>query len=1359
MKSTLILLLVFITFFTFSVTAQHSYIPTERTFTTKDGLLSNKIHAIHKDARGFMWIGTENGLNRFDGQNVESYTTASHPKMNIEHIHAIAEDGAGYLWLLERNETFERRYASPEINLFNIYTGEFTTLEERFGKDLPFKVEQIWHMQQLSDGSIFIFVCLQQKAYFYTEKDGFVSMPIPKRMGLMGDVEILKDNNILIEGAFSDYEAKNIRWSIFKFNKKGKLLLERPSQLVIPIKDNNQTQYWNLEENRQKVSSGLLDAIQVFDPKMNIPYSKSNSVVESMDYTAWNKDQKLLWLKSQQNIRVIQPSGKIVYERQVNMDIGELPIFFDGTTTWFSNKQQGLFIVTLQPNYFKTYQFFDNEYENSARGIFAHTNGKKWFSTYTGVKKLDANNQSSLVSHPFTTPFLKGQSNLLWSFDKEIVTSEDLTTHQKQSYPNEPYRLHNWSLYQSENGEIWNFALTAELFILNPTEAKWRKQSKLPITIGEGDAFNAYHIQRKDAQSIWICSNHGLFVVDNEGNYIAQYGNHQKGEFYLPALDFHHMHQDAKGTIWLATGDGGLISWQSAVGSEQSYKQYTVDDGLTCNALHAVYEDDYEYLWISSNDGLMQMDKHTGRVITYTTENGLLHNEFNRISHFQAEDGMLYLGSVAGIIAFYPKDYSKVRHQKNNAQLVVTDFQQFSGKRGQFENLTYQLLEKSSIRLRPNDRFFKLNLRLLSYEDGTIFKYRIKGLYDWQTTTNTELSISGLPYGTNQLEIKAFNSQQQEAANMLTIPIRVLRPFYLQWWFIVLVLGMLGTGIFYFVKWRTQQLLVFQETEQLRSLDKMKSRFFANLSHELRTPITLILAPLTELIKNHTQQSAELTTQQLLNIKSNGQNLLNLVNEVLDLSKLEADKLELHLVPTKIPQFIERVVANFESAASIKGIEYQMMSFLQKDITALFDQQKLEKILNNLLSNALKFTPKNGNIQIMVAQVEQDLVIKVKDSGRGISAEDLPHIFDRYFQTTTKNVEGGTGIGLALTKELVELMNGGISVKSELGEGTEFEVKLPIALVTSDEIVLEAPVSNLVGFENLRGFAPETSTDKKDTILLVEDNPSLQQFIQSVLAPHYNVIVTGNGVEALEQLTIQQSNNSTINTILSDVMMPEMDGFTLLEKVKSDDRFCSIPFILLTARADMKDKLRGLRIGVDDYMTKPFEVDELLLRIKNLIANSKNRVIEEIQEVKPKGKSEVKEQKTTKQPVTNSSHEARPSNHQSLVTNHDMQWLEQVENIIKRELRNKQLKMEDIAQEVFLSRRQLGRRIKQITGLSSSAYMRSVRLQVAKNILETEDNYTISEVSYSVGFENPSYFSKIYQEAYGKHPQDYLIKI
>ena len=1361
MKSTLILLLVAIAF---SLTAQHSYISSERTFTTKDGLSSDKIHALYKDSQGFIWIGTENGLDRFDGQSFKHFNTSNQPQMTISRVQHIMEDDDKYLWLMKANETFEHPFASPKINLYNTYTGHWTTLEEKFGPEgsgLPFKVKDIRCIQQLADKTIFIFTPQTHKAYFYSTKSGFTAISIPKKIVNISEVLIQKEGTLLIEG--STVFNKKVDWHIYKIKRNGKIISERPADLSIPIQANQQTKQVSLSLIYHGGGGYHLAAYDRFDK--NLSSSNTQNASLQVDQTTFNQDQQLLWLKNAQSLKAINIENEVVFEKKETFSFFKIPILFDGTTTWYSNGQNGLVKITLEPNYFQTYQFHERGLGNSTRGIYAHQDGRLWASTITAIIKKDDNKitKKHNVRAPFS-PFMKDKSNHLWYFYNNQIVKENLATHEVTGFDYDE-GLNSWSLFETENGEIWAFGLYGDIYALNIAEKEF--QLKNQFNTNREVELNVYWAEQKDAQSVWLCTSQGLYVVNNDGEFVALYNNEQKGEYFIPTKDVHHLHQSAgrDRTIWLATGDAGLLELKVENDELRIENQYTTEDGFSCDVLHAIHEDDNDYLWISSNNGLMQFDKRTGKISNYFTENGLLHNEFNRIAHFKAENGKLYFGGLNGIMSFDPNDFKNVRNQPNIAPLVVKGFQQYSTKEKQFKDLTYTLNQTNTISLQPNERFLKLELALLDYQDGATFQYRIQGLYDWQTTSDEELNISGLPYGKHSLEIKAQNNKQQEAANTLTYTIHVLRPFYLQWWFVGLILIVLGITAFNLIKWRTRQLIVLQETLQLRQLDTIKSQFFANISHELRTPITLILAPLAQFIKENKLNDKQ--TQQLVRIQNNGKNLLQLVNEVLDLSKLEANKLVLNLSPTRIPQFIERVVANFESAAQVKDIEFQFMSFLQNNIVAQFDKSKLEKILNNLLSNALKFTPSNGSIQIMVAQVEQNLVIKVKDSGKGISQEDLPHIFDRYFQSKNLSMSGGTGIGLALTKELVELMNGSITVQSELNKGTTFEIKLPIVEtlqcnVSSRNVSTSTEEHQI---ETIFNTIPTNTTfdknnEKKDTILLVEDNPSLQQFIQSVLAPYYNVIVTGNGVEALKELGIRNLElgmadtqvipNSKFlipNLILSDVMMPEMDGFTLLEKVKSDDRFCSIPFILLTARADMNDKLRGLRIGVDDYMTKPFEVDELLLRIKNLIANAKNRIVES----NPNQHLTIekqKEQKTAEQPVTNN---------KSLVTSHDLEWLSKIETIVKREITNKQFKMEDIALELLISQRNMSRRIKQITGLSPVKYIRTIRLQMARHILETQDIYNLKEVSYSVGFENVTYFGKLYEEQFGKHPSTLLV--
>ena len=1336
MKSTLILLLITITF---SVAGQHSYIPSERTFTTKDGLSSDKIHALHKDSKGFIWIGTENGLDRFDGQSFVHFNKNTHPEMSLNRVQMIAEDDEGYLWLVEKNKPFEHYYVRPQINFYHIQTGEWTTLEERFGDKIKFDKEQVSFVKQLKDGSIFLFINLIEKSYLY-QKGGLKEIKMPKDISRVSDVMFSENGELIFEGIKG---VKELKRQIFKVTPNGKISQQVHPNASWRIQSQEQSYHLKLSSANPLIGAKNLDVYQLIAPNLEFT-SATNGVL--IDYAKMNKAQNLLWLKSETSLFVTKTNGEIVYQKDIQQDYYEMPILFDGHTTWYSDKQNGLVALTLSPNHFQTYQSFKAGFSNSARGIYADNKDNIWISTISGVLHKSSNQKDFKFNNTnIFTSFLKDNENNLWSIREGKLSKIDLTTGKEELIPHEYLNFFNsWSMYQAKDGNLWFFGNFGTHLIFNTKTNEFREASKIPVKSG---AFYVYDIQQRDKETVWLCTNLGLYLLDSQGKYIAHYNKTQTGKYYLPTTDIHHLHQDENGTTWLATGDAGLLELKNLPDGSQANNekliienQYTTKNGLSCDILHSVYEDDYEYLWLSSNEGLMQFDKQTGKVVTYNTENGLLHNEFNRISHFQAEDGTLYFGGLTGVISFHPKHFSKVRHEGSQAPLVVTNFQQFSAKKGQFEYLTQQLTQSKIIRLQPHDRFFKLNIALLDFKSKATYQYRIRDLYDWQTTQDSELNISGLPYGKYTLEIKAFNTNQNEAANTLSYSILVLRPFYLQWWFLILVLGSLGTGVFYFFKWRTQQLLVFQETEQLRELDKMKSQFFANISHELRTPITLILAPLSQLLKQKDLQ--EKYKSQIGLVHQNGKNLLSLVNEVLDLSKMEVGKLELHPIATKIPQFFERIVANFESAAKVKGIEYQFMTFLQKDIVALFDQEKLEKILNNLLSNALKFTPKNGTIQIIVGQMEKDLIVKVKDSGDGISDEDLPFIFDRYFQSKNKQMSGGTGIGLALTKELVELMGGQISVQSEVGEGTEFEIKLPIVAVV-DTLHCNVSTATIEKHQTQEMFNPiltkVTSNKNKDTILLVEDNPLLQQFIQSVLAPHYNVVVTGNGVEALEELLI---NNYQL--IISDVMMPEMDGFTLLEKVKADDRFCSIPFVLLTARADIQDKLRGLRIGVDDYMTKPFEVEELLLRIKNLIKNSKNRLALNIEEEKVDNKPQKVKSIT------------KSTNHQLPITNHDLKWLEQVETIALRELKNNNFNTNQLADELFISKSKLFRKIKSITGLTPMKYIKLLRLQKAKRILETEEVLTLTEVCYAIGLENTTHFAKAYEAEFGKRPHELL---
>ncbi len=1321
-----------------------NYIPKVTTYTTKDGLSSNEIHAIHKDKRGFMWIGTQYGLNRFDGRGFKIYTKENKSGLEFNNVNKILEDETGNLWLIKTHEKYEHIYTSVEINLLNIYNEKVQPFEAYFQDDLPFKVDEISFITQLDNKAIFIECNKKQKVYLYHTASGFVAIPFPKTIKSIQNVSLKLNGNIMVVGLKNDSTVRH-----FEVSSEGEIEQE-----------DNPIRQWTIYDEQQiheliTTGGANLDALQYLSLE-SYPRLPEQPLVSSIYQTNYNPKEQLFWLRNVTNLFVVQANGRIVYQKMNFFEAaGETPILFQGNVTWLSNRKDGLMAIHLAPNHFETYQFFEKPIDNSMRGVIEDKTGTIWFSTVNGIGQVDIENQISILyTKRYFTPFIEDKEGYIWHRDFKTVPNQLVryapgNNQITASFPIKSQSL-MWALFEADNGEIWMGGDHSELIALDPLTGITKRKTSFP-----GDHkrnLKIYHFQKRDERSVWVCTSQGLYIIDWNGNIIAGFKDQKKDKFYLPAKDIHHLHQEEDGVIWIATGDAGLFQIKEVNGSYKVEQQFTTENGLSSNALHAVYADNFDYLWISSDDGLIQLDKQNGQISKYFQRDGLAHDEFNRMAHYQGKDGKLYFGGINGLTVFDPEHFSKNRLKKQTPILAIADYQQFSGEKKVFENLTASLLQTHSITLQPNDRFFKIKLAVLDFEEGknSTYHYRIKGLYDWQSTSNNELNFNSLPYGNHKLEIKAQNGNLQNASNDLKIDIKISRPFYLQWWFVSVLAILLALGVWLFFKRRTRQLLVRQEAAQLRELDKMKSRFFANISHELRTPLTLIGLPLEHLLKNLDQFNEVEIRQYIQSAYSNKEDLNRLINEILNLSKLEAGKLKLEKKSLPLNHFLNRAVHVFRSSAHTKGIDLQFSSTLPEDITVRIDDVKMEMVINNLLSNALKFTTEGGSIKVNAEWMNAcELQVTIQDTGRGIPAEDLPYVFERYFQAHQSNsaLEGGSGIGLAICKEFVELMGGKIRVDATLGIGSVFSFQLPLEVVESKSIIPKTAAENkqttLVAKDTKASFSKE-----KSSVLIVEDHFELQQHLQNILSPFYNVLTASNGAEALKLLENPLTPHSSTfipDLILSDVMMPKMDGFTLLEKVRSQDEYCGIPFILLTARADMEDKLKGLRIGVDAYMTKPFEIEELQLRIKNLLANASNR------KFIPDEEAVVGQDKKQDTIPSEDAPVYQP-------TKVDIEWLQQVETIAMSELHNKNFKMEDLAKALLIGHRSMHRRIKQITGLTPNRYIRSIRLHQAKKLLETQQVETQKEVALAVGFDGSSHFSKLFEAEFGKHPQYYLKK-
>ena len=511
------------------------------------------------------------------------------------------------------------------------------------------------------------------------------------------------------------------------------------------------------------------------------------------------------------------------------------------------------------------------------------------------------------------------------------------------------------------------------------------------------------------------------------------------------------------------------------------------------------------------------------------------------------------------------------------------------------------------------------------------------------------------------------------------------------------------------------------EATRLRELDELKTNFFTNISHELRTPLTLILSPLADLQE---QVKAVPVREKLGIIKSNAGRLLNLVNEIMDLAKVEAGKLELQKSRVALQQMVKRIFYSYESLAALRRINFDLQYELEEE-EVLVDREKLEKILHNLLSNAIKYTGADGQVSMRVYQKDGQHIFEVHDTGQGIAASDLNRIFDRFYQAKQGTLQGGTGVGLALSKELAELMGGKLEVESEVGKGSVFKLSVSSEqlavnseqLAVNSEQLLESGGAAVV-------FAPIAIEGEKPRLLVVEDNPEMGKYLVQILSEHYQCVLATDGQEALKQLKL-----SRFDCITSDVMMPNMDGFELREAINKNEAWRQIPFLLLTARHLEDDKIRGFQLGIDDYVTKPFSTRELRARIHNLIHN-----------------------KIERDAFIKSEEPAAEEDRLSV----DQQLLKQAESFVMENIGEAQFGVEDLAKGINYSSRQLGRLLKQLTGMSTVNFILEVRLQKARELLERRLVATVIEAQYEVGISSTSYFTKKFTERFGKNPSEML---
>ncbi len=886
--------------------------------------------------------------------------------------------------------------------------------------------------------------------------------------------------------------------------------------------------------------------------------------------------------------------------------------------------------------------------------------------------------------------------------------------------------------------------------------------------------FIHYRNKPGDKNSIAVNLVYSLFE-DTEGNiWIGTYGGGLL-EYNKPTNGFiHYKHdpenlktslsnnvvsaimEDENRIIWIGTNGGGINKFDP---DSKEFKHYTEKDGLANDVVYGILEDNKGFLWISTGNGISRFDHTDGKFTNYNVNSGLQGNDFNQWAYFKNEKGEMYFGGNNGLTEFNPGD---IKDNLHAPEVVITEFNLLHkpvsiGYDSLFGRtiLEKSIVETKQIKLNYDDNIISFEVSALDFKNplNNSYAYFLKGFdKDWtyKDFTQRYITYTNLNPGKYIFEVKGSNSDAVWNNKVTSLTIIIRHPWWATWWSyslyaIIFILIFTGSTRFYLNRQvlKNQLALEHEHSKKLAEVDRIKSNFFTNISHEFRTPLTLIMGPSDNIINRCSDTAAK---SQAEIIKRNAGRLLRLINQLLDLSKLDERKLKLHSTEGNIVSFIKGIVMSFEAFAERKDLILKIKA-AKNDIKLFFDHDKMENIITNLLSNAIKFTPKGGEITVLLTERNSDCIeIKIRDTGIGIPETELPKLFDRFYQvdsSQTREYEG-TGLGLSLTKELVELHHGTIKVQSEVSNPaahkrgwTECTIELPRGRyhLNEDEILKTNEVTeNHDSIEldeeslfrkNLKGVKETDDLNNEQTIILVvEDNKDVREYIRDFLVEEYVVEEAINGEQG-----VRKAEKIIPDLIISDVMMPKMDGNELTRILKNDEKTSHVPIILLTAKSEQESKFEGLETGADDYMTKPFDTKELLIRIKNLI-ETRRKLQEKFSKV------ELALHRTDKH-----------------LNNLDKNFLDKINAVIGKHLSEETFNIEEMGNEINMSRSQVHRKLRALTGKSPSLYMRSIRLAKAKNMIR-DGAGNISEIAYSVGFSSPAYFTRCFKEEFGIPPSE-----
>jgi len=1336
-----------------------------RNYTINDGLSGNFVECIIQDSRGYLWIGTRDGLNLYDGYSFKNVKGANYSNF----ITSLFEDKNGNIWIGS---------LSRGVTIFNFKENIFYDLKFDESINADFKKVSVWQIVSDHNGSVWL--ATTEGLLRYSEKlekvtEAYFNNGNGKYSQYIKCLAVDNNHNLWIgtdDNGLKKFDALNNEFIEFRndLNNKNAISSNQITTLYFP----NDSLLWIGTIDK---GINILNINTLKNRHISIT-DKAGNKVSGYNTTAFLKNSKnSMWICTEnQGLKLYdEQSGKMSSYYTKDYDPSSIQsnsikcILEDSFgIVWIGSRGKG--VISFYPKNFgfRLHQHVPFEANsasvNNTRTFCEDKNKNIWVGTDGGgidiydfnlnkIKNINSSNAHFQFESNVALSIVKDKEDNIWigTWGDGLIKFNQKTKRYVQ-YKNDPKNSHSiasnfiMNLHCDKENNLWISCFKEGLNYL-PSHSE--NFNRLIVSNSNSTATDTYHITSifKDSNNcLWMGTmGNGIFIKNGDLYYSFTFS--EKNPHSLTSNIINAVFEDSKNRIWIATSNKlNLFNKE-----QNNFTHYGIENGFINESIYDIREDDSNNLWMSTNNGIIRFNPETGNVDNYDFRYRIMESQFNANTGIKLSDNRILFGGLNGFNSFNPMNIKTI---KSTPILQLTDFLLFN--KSQIPNeknspLKTHIANTKEIKLKHKQKVFTIEYVGIDYynPEGIQYAYKLEDFDEnWNYVgSKRSATYTNLKPGNYTFKLKAKNSDTDWTYSKSSLVIEISPPFWktpiafiIYFITIFQLLIILRTLT---IK-REQEKSAFQfekyKLKKSEELDLLRMRFFTNISHDLKTPLTLILAPIEQLLKI---EKDEAKIYQFKNIHRNASRLLKLINQIMDLRKQETGNLKLNLDHGEVNSFVKNITDSYDDLARQKQITFNFLP-IQESIYTEFDKDKLDKIIFNILSNAFKFTPKGGEISMIIQVIDKlnseqkeerpfsrkMIAISIEDNGRGIPEKEQEKIFERFYQIKYDNEqhEDGTGIGLSLSNDFARLHGGYITVESEVNRGSKFTIFLPFVELENkkpEDLTLPDDIDcNDISDHIDEQIKKELEASQLATILIVEDNFDLREYLVNLLSPYYHVLSASDGEEG-----VLIAENKIPDIIVADIMMPRLDGIEMLKVLKRNIRTNHIPIILLTAKSADIDRLSAIKKGADDYITKPFNVEILETKIKSLLDIRKSLKEKYIRHLK-----------------------LDPKNIE--LENEDEKFLRKALSVVESNIENSEFSVETFSSEMGLSRVHLYRKLHALINESPVDFIKHIRLKRAAQLL-SDSQLNVSEVCYAVGFKNPVYFAKCFKKEYKMVPSEY----